>query len=88
MFFIAAYAISIGVTQSLAFYLVSIVNAASLFGRIIPGLLADKFGPLNLFAIAAILSGIITACLTACTSTAGIIVYAVAYGFCSGVSMF
>jgi MFS family permease len=87
LFFIAAYAVHIGINQSLAFYLVSIVNAASLFGRVVPGFLADRWGPLNLFAISAVLSGIITACLTACTTTPGLIIYAVAYGFCSGVSI-
>jgi MCP family monocarboxylic acid transporter-like MFS transporter 10 len=29
-------------------YLISIANAASLFGRLLPGLLGDRCGPLNL----------------------------------------
>jgi len=86
LFFIAAYGVSRGMSQSLAFYLVAITNAASLFGRILPGFLADKYGSLNLYVIFGALSGVITMCLTAATSSAAIIVIAVAYGFTSGVS--
>jgi len=87
LFFIAAYGVSRGMSQSLAFYLVAITNAASLFGRILPGFLADKYGSLNLYVIFGALSGVITMCLTAATTSAGIIVIAVAYGFTSGVSL-
>lgn len=38
-FFISTYATYLGMSQRLAFYLVSTVNAASLFGRILPGFL-------------------------------------------------
>ena len=86
LFFIAAYGVSRGMSQSLAFYLVAITNGASLFGRILPGFLADRYGSLNLYIIFGALSGVITMCLTAATSSAGIIVIAAAYGFTSGVS--
>ena len=33
--------------ESLSFYLVPILNAASIFGRTLPNILADKIGPLN-----------------------------------------
>ena len=36
-FFIPTYATHLGMSQELAFYLVSILNAASFFGRILPG---------------------------------------------------
>lgn len=36
---------------SLAQYLVSILNAASLFGRTIPGFAADKIGRFNMLMI-------------------------------------
>jgi len=87
LFFIAAYGVSRGMSQSLAFYLVAITNAASLFGRILPGFLADRYGSLNLYVIFGALSGVITMCLTAATSSAAIVVIAVAYGFTSGVSL-
>ncbi|KAK5743502.1 MFS sugar transporter [Elasticomyces elasticus] len=40
-----------GMKPSLAQYLVSILNAASLFGRTIPGFLADKIGRYNMMVI-------------------------------------
>jgi nitrate/nitrite transporter NarK len=40
-----------GMSPSLAQYLVSILNAASLFGRTIPGYIADKIGRYNMMVI-------------------------------------
>lgn len=85
-FFVTSYAVSIGFGTSFAFYLVSILNAASLFGRISAGWLADKYGHFNLCSIAAITSSVVAFTWTAATSTGGIVVWSLAYGFCSGVS--
>ena len=46
-FYIIVYAESLAVNEDLSFYLLSVLNAASVFGRIIPGLLADKLGSLE-----------------------------------------
>lgn len=85
-FFTTSYAVHLGMSTSFAFYLVSILNAASLFGRISAGWLADKYGHFNLCSICAILSAIVAFCWTAATDSAGLVVWALAYGFCSGVS--
>ena len=37
-FYISTYATHLGMSQRMAFYLVSVVNGASLFGRILPGI--------------------------------------------------
>ncbi|KAL2843598.1 major facilitator superfamily domain-containing protein [Aspergillus pseudodeflectus] len=84
LFFIPTYAVSRGTEPTLASYLVAIVNGASTFGRIIPGILADKFGRLNAFGIGGIATGIIICCMNEATSTAGLIVYSVIFGFWSG----
>ncbi|SPO02032.1 related to monocarboxylate transporter [Cephalotrichum gorgonifer] len=84
LFFIPAYAVSTGVDPTLASYLVAILNAGSTFGRIIPGILADKFGRLNVLAAAGISTGIVACCLSTVTSTGGLVVYSVAIGFTSG----
>ena len=84
-FFISTYATSLGMSQRLAFYLVSMVNGASLFGRILPGFWADRFGRFNLLTASALFAGIITFCWTTATSVAGLVVWGVAYGFASGV---
>ncbi|KAL2126378.1 hypothetical protein VTI74DRAFT_1088 [Chaetomium olivicolor] len=84
LFFIPTYAVSRGVEPTLASYLLAIVNAASTFGRIIPGILADRFGKLNVFGIGGILTGIIVLCLNVPVSTAGLVVYSIGFGFSSG----
>ncbi|KAF5867959.1 putative mfs monocarboxylate protein [Botrytis fragariae] len=58
-FYIEPWALSLGLDGNFAFYTISIINAVSLFGRIIPGLLADRFGCYNIAAIAAISSGLV-----------------------------
>ena len=45
IFTIVTYAESKGVNSNLAFYILSINNACSTFGRLIPNLFADKIGP-------------------------------------------
>ncbi|KAL3460925.1 major facilitator superfamily domain-containing protein [Aspergillus heterothallicus] len=83
-FFTTSYAVSEGFSDDLAFYTVSIVNGASMFGRIIPGIVADKYGKFNLCILATFLSGIISLCWTKATTVAGLVVWCTAYGFTSG----
>ncbi|KAK4541431.1 hypothetical protein LTR36_008032 [Oleoguttula mirabilis] len=86
LFYVSTYAVSLGMTPSFAFYLVSIVNAASLFGRVLPGIVADRWGRFNMLVASAFTAGIIVFCWTAATSVAGLVVWTLAYGFASGVS--
>ncbi|ATZ50902.1 hypothetical protein BCIN_06g03720 [Botrytis cinerea B05.10] len=83
-FYIEPWALSLGLNSNFAFYTISIVNAASLFGRIIPGLLADRFGCYNIAVVAAISSGLVCTCMIKATSVAGITMFSLAYGFASG----
>ncbi|KAF2114255.1 major facilitator superfamily domain-containing protein [Lophiotrema nucula] len=84
LFFLPAYAVSRGVDATLASYFLAITNAASTFGRIIPGVLGDKYGRLNAFAIGSLGSGITIMCMTTAKSTAGLVVYSIGLGFSSG----
>jgi MFS family permease len=84
VFYIPTYAVSRGMSATLAAYLLAIINATSTFGRIIPGILADKFGRLNLFAFAGVATGIMVFCINEPTTNTGIIVYASFFGFVSG----
>ncbi|KAF2482908.1 major facilitator superfamily domain-containing protein [Neohortaea acidophila] len=86
-FYLTTYAIHIGETQSFAFYLIAILNAASLFGRVIPGYIADRVGPFNIITVSMLGSAIVCFCWTAVTNTAGIVVFALAYGFISGATL-
>jgi len=84
-FYVQYYAIQQHITNdNLGFYLLSILNSASVFGRIIPNFLADKIGPLNMIIPCVAISGILTLCLIAVKSVGGIIVFNLLYGFFSG----
>ncbi|KAJ5767730.1 hypothetical protein N7533_000313 [Penicillium manginii] len=83
-FYITTYAIQKGFSSTLAFYTISIVNGASFFGRVIPGVLADKYGKFNLIILSNLLAGIIAMCWTKVTSVAGLVIWCAAYGFASG----
>ena len=41
-FYAQTYALNIGTSESLSFYLLSIMNAAGMIGRLLPNALADK----------------------------------------------
>ncbi|KAF1818587.1 monocarboxylate permease-like protein [Dissoconium aciculare CBS 342.82] len=84
LFYLPTYAVSRGMNPTLAGYLLAILNAASTFGRIIPGVLADKYGRLNMFALGGIVSGVIIFFMNSVTDNAGLIVYAAFFGFASG----
>ena len=84
LFFIPTYAATRGMDATLASYLLAILNAASMFGRTIPGVLADKFGRLNILALGGITTGIVIFCLTKAETTAALVLYSVAFGFSSG----
>ncbi|CAP74170.1 Pc14g00290 [Penicillium rubens Wisconsin 54-1255] len=83
-FYTTSYAVGKGFSTSLAFYTVSIVNGASFFGRVLPGIVADKYGKFNCCIVATIASGIIAMCWTKVTSVTGLVIWSAAYGFASG----
>lgn len=85
LFFMPTYAVMRGMDAALASYLVAVLNGASTFGRIIPGILADKFGRLNMMAAAGIVNGIVIFCMNSAKSTAALVVYSVVFGFTSGM---
>ena len=84
IFFLPEYAAQHGMSTELSSYLLAILNASSLFGRLIPGYLADKFGRFNMYCAAGVSSGILAICWQKITSNAGILVFAAIYGFFSG----
>ncbi|KAJ5407060.1 hypothetical protein N7465_008344 [Penicillium sp. CMV-2018d] len=83
-FYTTSYAVEKGFSTSLAFYTVSIVNAASFPGRVLPGIVADKYGKFNCCIISTLFAGIIALCWTKVTSVAGLVIWCAAYGFASG----
>ncbi|KAL1860663.1 hypothetical protein VTK73DRAFT_7213 [Phialemonium thermophilum] len=84
LIFLPTYAMSVGVKPTLAAYLVAMLNGASVFGRVLPGIMADKLGRLNILAAAGVSTGILAFVWPHVHGTAGVIVYAIVFGFCSG----
>lgn len=77
--------------ENLSFYLISIINAASIVGRILPGFLADKGGVFNIqFIFTTVMAISILAFWTSSTTHSAIITYGIFYGFVSGafISLF
>ncbi len=83
-FYLPTFAISKGMSTQLASYIVAILNGASFFGRIIPGVLGDKLGRLNALSAAGLSTGLLILCMQALKNNTGIIVFSAFYGFCSG----
>ncbi|KAJ3578526.1 hypothetical protein NPX13_g2035 [Xylaria arbuscula] len=83
-FYISTYAISKGVSPATAFYLISAINAASFFGRTVPGHFADHYGYFNVLTLSVLSAGIIAFTWTAAYNLPGMIVWSIAYGFTSG----
>lgn len=83
--FVILEAASLGMSTRLAGYLVPILNGASFFGRVLPGLVADKLGRFNVMIFMCYFTGIIVLALwIPAASNAPIIVFAILYGFGSG----
>lgn len=83
-FYLTSYSVSIGKDPDMSFYLISILNGVSLLGRLLPGILADRYGAFNLTFLATFFSGIICCCMTCAKTPGGLIAIAAAYGFASG----
>ncbi|KAK7203972.1 major facilitator superfamily domain-containing protein [Myxozyma melibiosi] len=77
-----------GFSPDLASYLSSILNGASTFGRILPGIVADKLGKYNTFFLSAFLTGTLAAAFwIPITTHPQIIAFAAVYGFVSGAAL-
>ncbi|KAI5296271.1 hypothetical protein KEM52_004749 [Ascosphaera acerosa] len=85
IFYIEVYAIEKQtMSEDLAFYLVAILNASSVLGRVFPGLIERFVGPITIFTACAVVSAILLFCWIAMTSKGAIIAMAALYGFSSG----
>ncbi|KZT22827.1 MFS general substrate transporter [Neolentinus lepideus HHB14362 ss-1] len=84
-FYIISYASANSLSLATPFYLLSIMNAGGVLGRIAPAVLSDAIGRFNLLIPSALLSGVMCLGLWLCAQTrAEIIAFAFLYGFFSG----
>ncbi len=84
--YLTTYALANGVDNTFSYQLLAIFNAASCFGRFIPGYVADHIGRFNTMLLAAALSIATTfgLWLPAHGNVPLIIIYSVLFGFSSG----
>ncbi|EMD39496.1 hypothetical protein CERSUDRAFT_111804 [Gelatoporia subvermispora B] len=84
-FYIVEYSTSHGVNPTVAFYVLSVMNAGGIFGRLAPPMLSDSFGRFNLIVPCAFLSGLsILVVWIFADNLPTILIFAILYGFFSG----
>ena len=84
-YYMSTYSIEKGIAdKDISFYLLTIINAASFFGRIVPNFFADTIGPLNISGPFCCACGIIAFCWTSVSSLGQVVVFCIFYGFFSG----
>ncbi|KAJ5393234.1 uncharacterized protein N7487_010875 [Penicillium crustosum] len=83
--FVITQAERYGMSANLAGYLLPILNAASIFGRTLPGYLADKVGRYNMMVLTTFFSSILVLALwLPSRGNIPVIVFSALYGFGSG----
>ncbi|KAK4550654.1 hypothetical protein LTR36_000233 [Oleoguttula mirabilis] len=73
-----------GISSELAFYMLPIMGAGSILGRLFPAIAADRFGNINVLALCTAVAGVLAFCWIAVQSVVGVIVWSILYGFFSG----
>jgi predicted MFS family arabinose efflux permease len=84
--YISSYAIYKGFSEAFSYQILTILNVGSVFGRWVPGYYADRLGRYNA-AIASVVLTVIAVFaiwLPAGGSMAGIVIFALLFGFASG----
>lgn len=85
LFYIQSYAATHGMANNdLAAYLLSILNAAGIPGRIVPSLLASHVGVVNTFVYVYVMSAASIFYWISATTVGGNVAFAVLYGFFAG----
>lgn len=83
-FYFQLYSVVQGIDHDLAFYVITIFNAAAIIGRLIPNFLGDIWGPLNVILVCNLSCAILVFSMLGATNAAGIVSIAVLYGLLAG----
>lgn len=85
IFYVQPFSVDRGITSAgLAFYLVPVLNAATIIGRIVLTFSANNLGPVNVLVFAQLFNSIIVYSWTAVDSQAGVFTVVSLYGFFMG----
>ena len=84
-FYIVDYSTAHGIAPQTAFYVLSVMNAGGILGRVAPSALSDSLGRFNILVPCAFLAGLSTLVLwSAAHSLLPLLAYAALYGLFSG----
>ncbi|KAI0057047.1 MFS general substrate transporter [Artomyces pyxidatus] len=83
-FYLQLFSVINGVDTNVAFYTLAIMNAASIPGRILPNLFADRFGVYNMIIFVGIGCSVLILSLFGVASITSTMIFAILYGFFSG----
>ncbi|KAJ7628344.1 MFS general substrate transporter [Roridomyces roridus] len=86
-FYLQLYAILHGIESNVAFYMITVLNASSVFGRLIPMQIADRIGALNVAIPMTTVSGSLVFAMLNLSSVKSLFIFAAFYGFFSGAFM-
>ncbi|KAJ7291307.1 MFS general substrate transporter [Mycena rebaudengoi] len=86
-FYIQLYASQHGVNKGAGFYLITVLNAATILGRTIPNHVADHLGALNVAIPMTTVSGALVFAMLNLSTARSLFIFAAFYGFFSGAFM-
>ncbi|KZV75730.1 MFS general substrate transporter [Peniophora sp. CONT] len=86
-FYLQVFALNRGVNANISFYMLALLNGASIPGRIIPGAFTPKLGVYNTFVFSMAVCSILAFAMLRIESTSGVIIFAALYGFFSGTTV-
>jgi MFS family permease len=84
MFYLPTYSRTQGMGRDLSFYTLAILNATSLFGRVLSGHYAPHVGRFNLLIFSSVVAAVLVFCWMRIKSNAAILVFSALYGLPSG----
>ncbi|KAJ7131769.1 MFS general substrate transporter [Mycena crocata] len=85
LFYLQLDAVKHGIDQTLSFYSLVILNAASIIGRLAPGFLAPRLGIINMVLVGTGCNAILILSMIALKTVVSVVVIAVLYGIFAGV---
>ncbi|KAJ7482003.1 major facilitator superfamily domain-containing protein [Mycena latifolia] len=83
-FYLQLYAVDKGMDENLAFYVLAIMNAGSVGGRLLPNFIAVRVGPYNMMIPCLAISSALTFSIFGLETFRGVVIFGVLYGFWSG----
>ena len=77
VYFVQLYASRHGVSKTLTFYCISIINISGMFSRIVVGVCAKRFGAINLSIASCALNGFVLFGMLWCNTSYGLVLFSI-----------